>query len=642
MRKYWPHHLLVLVLILTIACYWRGLNGPFLFDDAPNLDAMGGLGGVTDWVTLKAYVMTGWSGPTGRPLSLLSFLINDNTWPSAPLGFKITNLELHLICGLLLAWANYLLLKSIGRSETDAAGIAVLAAAIWMLHPFMLSTTLYVVQRMTILAALFTLAGTVGYLKGRLWLRDKSRSAAHAYLLMTGSVALGTLLAVLSKENGALLPLLLLVVEIFLRRMGSAEPCKWWISLVLGLPSMAVIAYLVRLFDFSANPWPNRPFNQIERLYSESRIIWDYILQLWVPRIEGAGLYRDGFEISRSITQPISTIWSLLGLMGLFAFSPYLYRKWPFVWLALAYFMCGHLVESTVVALELYFEHRNYAPALFMFLPLTIGIDWLGKKHGYRLSIIAGAGVIFMLAWLTWQRAELWSDNNRLQTYWALKAPESARGRNYLISRLVDEKKYGQAVAMADQAILELPSSSLLTMSWLRIHVNTYEATQHHFDEAARKLIGQPFDAQAVAGLRVLVDDVIGAGSRAQYRQFTLGLIQELAARGPYREFPLFLRIVAYNQARLYLALDDVPMAYRNYRLAMERYRQASAAMQMFAEMAESGNVKEAAQMLDAIEHGIASGTYDVRPLGAAYYIAEIVRLRKVVAGSQHNESVKK
>jgi len=100
---------------------------------------------------------------------------------------------------------------------------------------------------------------------------------------MTSSAGMGTLLAVLSKENGALLPLLLLVVEAFLHRMrANAPPRKLWLALVLGLPALAVLAYLAKQINFTPHIWPHRPFDQVERLYSETRIMWDYVGQLWL------------------------------------------------------------------------------------------------------------------------------------------------------------------------------------------------------------------------------------------------------------------------------------------------------------------------------------------------------------------------
>src|SRR5690554_1266294 len=88
------------ILALAYFVYFPGLSGGFLFDDYPNLEPMGQFGEVTEWATFKSFVTTGFSGPTGRPVSLASFLLNDNTWPSYAPWFKLTNLFIHLLCGL--------------------------------------------------------------------------------------------------------------------------------------------------------------------------------------------------------------------------------------------------------------------------------------------------------------------------------------------------------------------------------------------------------------------------------------------------------------------------------------------------------------------------------------------------------------
>lgn len=640
MKKIWPVCLLFFVLILAFSAYQSGLSGPFLFDDEPNLSPMGAMGTIVDWTSFTSFVFGGGAGPSGRPLSLLSFLINDNTWPSVAAPFKYTSLCLHLICGLLLTWSTYLLLRAVLFTEQRAAWLAVVAAGLWTLHPYWVSTTLYVVQRMTILSSLFMLAGMVGYLKGRLWLMQPDRLRPLApYALMTVSAGLGTLLAVLSKENGALLPLLLLVVEAFLHRMrADSPPRKIWLTVVLGLPSLIVVIYLAKHINFSPNIWPNRPFDQVERLFSETRIMWDYVGQLWLPRIEGAGLFQDGFEISRSLLHPISTAWAVLGWVAVLLSLPLLYRRLPFVWLAVVFFLCGHLIESTVIGLELHFEHRNYAPAFFMFLPLAIGIDWLGQQYRPRMAIAVTLALMAMLAGMTWQRSLLWADADRLQTYWAMKDPQSARGRNYLISRLVDEKKYGEALAWADQSIQELPHSSLLTMSWLRIHVNTGQATHEHFEKAAAQLVQQAFDAQAVSGLRILVDDVVAVPALARYRRPLLNLLDALSEQGPYRKFPIFMRIVAYNKARLHLLDGDIPQAQTHYLKAIQRYGRASSAMQMFAEMAGAGHLEEAEQLLNHIQRDVENGKLDTKPLEQAHYLQEIQRMRAALASDRASQ----
>src|SRR5690606_1987080 len=171
-----PSAVLLLIAVLSYALYSPGLSGGFLFDDFPNLKDMGVYGGVTNWESFYRFVFQGWSGPTGRPISLASFLLDDNAWPSHAPWFKKTNLLIHILCGLLLCWAALLLMRNLKSiNEHQAQWIAVLACAFWLLHPYMVSTTLYVVQRMAQLATLFCLAGIVLYLSGRLQLASRPK-----------------------------------------------------------------------------------------------------------------------------------------------------------------------------------------------------------------------------------------------------------------------------------------------------------------------------------------------------------------------------------------------------------------------------------------------------------------------------------
>lgn len=628
-----PATALMLALLLTVYCYWGGLNGPFLFDDYPNLQSLGTLGGVRDWPTFNAYLHSGWSGPLGRHLSMLSFLLDDNTWPSQPGWFKPTSLKLHLITGLLLAWATFLVVATTGRSAVRSAWISVFSASVWMLHPLMVSTTLYIVQRMALLCGLFMLVGLIGYLKGRKWLSEPQRPAWQAYGMMTASAGGGTLLALLAKENGALLPMLMLVVEAFLRRVSQdVAPRKIWMAVVLGIPAAVVVVYLARLLNFDPNVWPTRPFNRLERLYSEARIVWDYLRSLWIPHIEGSGLYQDGFKISRSLTEPISTLWAVVGMMAVVASLPLLYRRLPYVWLALAFYLVGHLTESTVVGLELVFEHRNYAPAFFMFLPLAVGLERFGQLFGKPLAVLCGLAVLAMLAFLTWNRAQLWSDRDRLQAYWAAVSPDSARGQNFILTKLVVRKHYDEALARSQEAIERIPDSALLTMSWLQIRVNTKQAKPEDFVTAGERLAKQPFDAQAVTGIRVLTADIARIEELAEYRKPMLGLLEYLKEHGMYRTLAMFNRFVPYAEGQLYASLGARQQAFEQYLDAMNRYRQSDAAMQMFSELANAGYLVESSKLLDHIDESIKAGRFDSAPLGQEHYLGEIERLRKELA----------
>ena len=172
-------------------------------------------------------------------------------------------------------------------------------------------------------------------------------------------------------------------------------------------------------------------------------------------------------------------------------------------------------------------------------------------------------------------------------------------------------------------------------LSWLRIHVNTGQATEEHFEQAAAQLVQQAFDAQTASGLRILVDDAVAAPELTRYHQPLLHLLNTLTERGPYKEFPLFLRVVAYNKARLYLLMGDVPQAQIHYLDAIQRYGLASSAMQMFAEMAGAGHLQEAQQLLDHIRQGVESGKLNTDPLAQNHYQQEIQRMQKIMAADR-------
>lgn len=173
LKKISPVLCLYAVLFITYGIYSLGFKGGFIFDDYPNLKDLGVYGTIDSWDKARAFITNGFSGPTGRPISLATFLLNDNTWPSVAYSFKQTNTFIHLLNGVLLFWATILILTSYKLEQKKIYWVALISASIWLLHPYFVSTTLYVVQRMAQLATLFSLIGIVGYLKGRLLLNKK-------------------------------------------------------------------------------------------------------------------------------------------------------------------------------------------------------------------------------------------------------------------------------------------------------------------------------------------------------------------------------------------------------------------------------------------------------------------------------------
>jgi len=596
-KKFFP---LIVLLSILFTCYFTysiGLKGDFLFDDYPNLEPLGTYGVIDDFDKVRAFIGSGFAGPTGRPISLASFLIDANTWPTSPYPFKYTNLLIHLINGLLLCWATLLLLINYAYNQQKAIWVAILATALWLLHPYMVSTTLYIVQRMAQLATLFSLVGIISYFKARQALKTRP---IIAYAGMTVAIGLGTILATYSKENGALLPLLILIIE-FCNPHKRDKPVWQWRAALLWLPSIAIAVVMLRYIDFSANPWPNRNFNQIERLFSEARIVTEYLYNLYIPQIELRGLYQDGYNISKGLLTPITTLWSILFLSALLISAFLARKKFPLFSLSILFFFAAHLIESTTIGLELYFEHRNYLAALFLFLPIASGLYILREKIDHKLIVLIATILFALLSFFAYERAKLWSNTDELQLYWAKSSPNSPRAQNAIAGMLMEQGRVQEANQFLEQAIQSMPDSALLNLQLLLQKVYAGIATEKDFLDTAQRLKRQPFDAQAIQAIRVLTD-YVSDHQISQYADLTLKLIQVMDNNKQYSQFSVYERVSPYLKAKLYLIKQKPNEALVQYEKALPRYNDVEAGMMMVAELGSAGYTQQALVLIEKVK----------------------------------------
>ena len=626
---------LILVLVLCLAVYWPGLAGGFLFDDDPNLSPLGAQGGIIDWGSFRSFVFNGFAGPLGRPIALGSFVLDGQNWPTAARPFKLTNLWIHLLTGVALGWATLNLLRVWGVDEGKARWGALLNMAMWLLHPYMVSTTLYVVQRMAQLAAMFMFAGLAGYLQGRLVLAQGRVKVG--YIWMSASLTLGTVLAAFSKENGLLLPLLVVAVEFCQPKVDgprSTQSVNWvWRACFLWLPSVVICGALLREINFAPNLWPTRLFDQEQRLLTEPRIIWEYLYHLYVPRIEGRGLFQDGYVISTGWLQPASTWISVLALFALIVGAVWVRRRQPwgsYVAIAILFFAAAHLMESSVIGLELYFEHRNYVAAAFLFLPLSMALLWLAQT---RSRVVGGAAIAMVLALLTsmtWQRAKLWSDTEALQDYWAVATPNSPRAQHHLAMRLLQRGDVPKAVAFLDKSMAQLPNSSLLSIQWLLTRVQTGLATEADFMRIRQLLPKQSFDAQAVLGMRVMAEYLSESDSR-EYKEQALAVLDEMGAMPRYQHVPVFQRLQPYLQGMLLLGLGKTDEAAAQFELAIQRYSDTEAALVMMSAMANAGHARQGLKLLQSAKEVYLRQSGQVLKRPRAIYDMEFLRLERML-----------
>jgi len=486
------------VFAIVAAAYWPGLSGAFLFDDFINLDALGRYGGVRDFQTFLYFLTSGTADPTGRPVAQLSFLLDATDWPAEPYPFKRTNLAIHLLNGGLL----FVLLARLqqwlpARHATSWKHhlVPLLAATLWVAHPLWVSTTLYVVQRQAMLAATFVLAGLLAWDQAYRRLRAGHDVRGWAWIAL--GVGGATLLAGLSKANGFLLPLLALTLwwTLYSRAEKELPPARRrrlrvHVAVGVGLPTIALLGYLLQLAPGAARrALAIRDWTLAERLLSQPRAIWDYLGLLVAPRAGSGGLFTDGFAASHGLLDPWTTLPALLGLVGLIAIAIAVRSRLPRLSAALLFFLAGHLLESGPVPLELYFEHRNYLPALLLGWPLAHALVAPGPVPRLRIALAVAVPVLW--AGLTWQRAMVWGNPPLQAAIWAERNPDSPRAQGYAANWLQRQGRTAEAMALLARGEARTPGQEEIALNRLAAGCSVGridEATIRAAEQATRNL----------------------------------------------------------------------------------------------------------------------------------------------------------
>ncbi len=424
--------------------YAPGLAGTFVFDDFPNIVKNSSLAIPSlDADHIRQAAFSSGSGLLGRPISMLSFAINCSLTGLNPYYFKVTNLIVHLVNGISLYFLTLLLLQLINKRLNDSLTfwqyqcIALAPAAAWLLHPLNLTSVLYVVQRMTSLSATLTIWGLIAFMLGRV--RLSQAEGGHGWLI--ASLFLFLPLATLCKENGVLLPAYMLAIELTLFQFQGTPSGKRFMAAFFGitvlLPALCFLAFLALNPSWLVNSYTGRAFTLDERLMTQARILWFYLREIVAPNPVQMGLFHDDIVTSRSLLAPITTLPSIIGLLLLLPLSWFARKKAPMISFGILFFFAGHLLESSILPLEMAHEHRNYLPMYGILLAAFYTLLYpLKYADTLRVRQVACVLLIALFAYGTWSRATHWANPFELAQYEVENHPDSARdngemGNNY-------------------------------------------------------------------------------------------------------------------------------------------------------------------------------------------------------------------
>jgi hypothetical protein len=604
---------MALGMLLTVAVYAPGLSGGWLFDDFPNIvDNAGVHPSGHDVPSLINAALSSPASDFKRPLASLSFALNYLIAGLDPYPMKATNLVIHLANGLLV----FLLLRAamrIDRRWEDSTGdrLAALVATAWLLLPINLTAVLYVVQRMESLANLFVLLGLLAYVHGR----TRMLAGRAGLTLCIAGVLLATGVGALAKETAVMLPLYAFLAEVFLFRWrriaGDGKETKdtrlmAFFVVFLAVPMVLGGAWLAPIL-LDPTTWTRRDFTLATRLLSEARIVIDYIGWTLLPMPHALSFYHDGFEISRDLLHPWTTLPSIVAVVAL-AWASWAWRRSrPLAALGIAWYIGCHLLTSSVLPLELVYEHRNYYASMGVILTVFVLASEAVRRR--RISRpIAGFAAALFIAWqaaFTLLTAQAWGDPLSLARELALREPESPRaqyelGRTYIIySHYEAGSPFIKPATTALEAAAHLPGASILPEQAL-IFMNSrmqLPVKREWWASMARKLAARPPTVQDESSLDALSNCLRETSCDFQPQDLLDSYLAALNHPRPSARLLGMYANFAWN------SLKDRPLGIRIQRQAVDASRGEAAYRIGLARMAIiTGDFAEAQAQIDGLQ----------------------------------------
>jgi tetratricopeptide (TPR) repeat protein len=453
----------VALLIIVFSIYSNSFNCSWHFDDEPNITDNPNLHlkGLT-WENLRRALFSDRNNPTilYRPAACITFALNHYFGGLNVFGYHLVNILIHLLSSIFLFLFTYhtLNLPSIKtRYAADAYFIALLSTTLWAINPIHTQAVTYIVQRMASLACMFYIMSMYFYLRAR-----TTDTNPKKVLLFTTSF-ISFLMALGSKENAAMLPLMIFLYEILFFQQITRQSFRRYGRLFLIVAGAILILGFTYVYIKGGNifsfldGYRYRQFTLAQRLLTEPRILVFYITLLLYP-VPNRLSITHSVHLSTSLFDPMWTLFSMILIGGILGYALYLTKKRPLFSFCILFFFLNHVIESTIFPLELIFEHRNYIPSMLFFLPIAIGLSYLLRpyEHKKTMKIVISLFIILLLIGFghaTFMRNFDWKSEKTLWSDAATKAPDHLRPHHNLGKYYHDHGNTQKAILEYEKAL---------------------------------------------------------------------------------------------------------------------------------------------------------------------------------------------
>ncbi len=428
---------------LAVLCYAYALDAEFLYSWDDNHY-------VTKNTRIRDLGPAGlwqiWSQPHYLhyiPVTLMSYALDYLIWELNPFGYRLTNLLLHALNGILA----YLLCLRLQDSRTAAA----IAAALFVIHPLQVESVAWISERKNLLSLTFFLLAFLAHIRGQ---------AQPKPTYWQQGLALGLFLfAVLAKPVVVFTPLLFIVYDLSWARRG------FWSTLLASLPytvigtAGAVGAILTNQGNPGiANYWGNSFWLTATLML---RVTWEYLVSLILPLH-----FNNLYIYTVDMIQGDARVWAGAGVlisMALFAWRQPLGRPLS----CFAVLWCTTLMLPVANLFPFVFQRADrylYHPSVLLFLLAGVmvvrGYKYLSQIYT-RAILVGGIGLLMaILVFLTIQRSHIWTTSETLWQAHLQDYPKSPTGLLNLGVSYYNQKDYENGYRLLSESLSLNPNRS--------------------------------------------------------------------------------------------------------------------------------------------------------------------------------------
>jgi tetratricopeptide (TPR) repeat protein len=375
----------VLIIILGVLIYSNCSDGGFIWDDHGLIKDNNY---IKSWSNFPKVITADFGAGGGtrssfyRPLQMLMHMAGYSWWGIKTTGYHLTSIFTHILAAIIF----YFFLRNIFYNKT----IAFLASLLFLSFPANTEAVCYISGLGDPLVLVFILACLIFHIKSL----DSRKIGLHIFALLS------FVLALLSKENSVVLPLLILLYHYAFGKKLPVQKLMRFFVVLIGyiFLRLAIANPLDRLILAPAGLW--------ERVPVFFAGITEYLRLLVLPfdlHIEYANYLFKFTDAQACLGLILAFILMILAFIKR--------KAYPGVFFGAGWFFIALLPVSNIYPISYGFimEHYLYVPALGFFIVLAVLFCRSFKNRAAALFFrFFVAGLIIAYPYLTFKQSEYW------------------------------------------------------------------------------------------------------------------------------------------------------------------------------------------------------------------------------------------